>query len=145
MAKYNWNPWEISRNMEENIARLINGPRRTMSCDCGERGFVWTPSADVLETDSGFIIQVELPGISLEQVNMEFKEGSLWIWGERHAPSEQAGHVYLSMECSHGPFARVFKLPSEADRESIQASYKDGLLTVSVKKKHALSRSIKVS
>ncbi len=145
MAKRNWNFWTTTHDMEENLERLLDGPRSTMGCVCGDKGFVWTPCADLLETDSGFVIQVELPGIRLEQVNVEFKEGSLWVWGERHAPSELEGHVYLSMECAHGPFARVFKLPNEADRESIRAAYKNGLLTVSVNKKHSPSRSIKVS
>lgn len=144
MAKRNWNPWTTPGEMDKDTERFLRDHRTGTGCVRGDKGFVWTPCADVIESQQGFIIQVELPGISLKQVNVELKEGALWIWGERALAKEPETHVYHALECSYGPFARSFRLPVETDKNSIAATYKDGLLTVTIDKKHMPSRVIQV-
>ena len=74
----------------------------------GEWGLTrFTPSINVSETDNSFEVSAELPGLEPEEVNVEMKEGSLWISGEKKEEHEETGKSFHRIERRHGEFRRV--------------------------------------
>jgi HSP20 family protein len=93
----------------------------------------WTPLVDVYETDDHFGILAEVPGVSRESIQIEFRNGRLVLEGER-AFEGVSCEQYHRIERGHGRFSRAFSLPDAIDPENISADLKDGVLTVKVPK-----------
>ncbi len=94
----------------------------------------FAPSVNFAETEKNYEITVELPGMKPEDVHVEFKDSHLWITGERKHEEEQKGKTYHRVERRYGSFRRVIALGNEVDADKVQASYKDGILTVDIPK-----------
>jgi len=96
----------------------------------------WTPPTDLYETVAEFILTVELPGLSRDQIEIQAEETRIMVRGARAAgpgkeiPCEQ----YHRVERGHGRFSRAFSLPEPIDVEAITADLKDGVLTVTIPK-----------
>ena len=73
--------------------------------------YVWQPQADVFESAEELTIQVELAGLSLDDVVLESKGQELLVYGERRFVKDVDGPAYHTLERSFGPFARRFVLP----------------------------------
>lgn len=94
----------------------------------------WAPSVDVFETDNGYVFSVELAGVRKEDVNVKVENGVLVIHGQRKLENEQKIREWHRIEGSYGTFSRSFELPEGVDTESLDASFRDGLLTIKVAK-----------
>jgi HSP20 family protein len=92
----------------------------------------WTPAVDVSETKEAFVFTVELPGMKPEAVEIEVKENQLTIRGERLPVEAKEGVQIHHRERPSGRFVRVFRLPKTVDGASVSATYRDGLLEVTV-------------
>jgi HSP20 family protein len=92
----------------------------------------WTPPVDICETADGYEFTVEVPGMSAEAVEVEVKDNALTIKGERKELDLKQGHQYLHRERPQGRFARVFRLSKAVNAEGVTATYKDGVLAVTV-------------
>jgi len=92
----------------------------------------WTPAVDVVTKDNDMVKRVELPGMKREDVDVSFQNGVLTISGERKEEEEHKEAVYLVKERRYGSFSRSMTLPEGIDEEKIKASFKDGLLEVTV-------------
>ena len=135
MAKLNWNPWMGLSDIKAELEQTMSEAARSGRAPGAMRGkaYFWTPAADVLETPEAYVITVELPGVAREDVAVEVKNRSLWIYGERRFARlcEDEG-VYHSLERSYGPFARRFALPKGVDRAGVKAVFKNGLLEITL-------------
>lgn len=94
----------------------------------------FTPSINTREGEFAYHIEVDLPGVSKENINVQIEDGSLVISGERKINKEVKEENYYKIESSFGSFSRSFSLPKEADIENIHAESKDGVLEVIVPK-----------
>ena len=94
----------------------------------------FTPSINTREGEFAYHIEVDLPGVSKENINVQIEDGSLVISGERKINKEVKEENYYKIESSFGSFSRSFSLPKEADIENIHAESKDGVLEVVVPK-----------
>ena len=92
------------------------------------------PAIDVSEDDGNYVVSVELPGAKKEDVTIECQDGVLTIRGEKKSEREEKKEKSRYLERSYGAFSRSFTLPSNADPDRIQASFKDGVLTVTIAK-----------
>jgi len=97
-------------------------------------GPVATPPTDVREDDKQYVFVVELPGLRSEYVQVTLHEGVLSITGERRSETETTGVRYHRRERFVGRFARRFELGIPTAGDAIKASFRDGVLTVSVPK-----------
>jgi HSP20 family protein len=105
----------------------------------------WAPTVDISETGEEFLIKVELPGVSKQDVNVAIHESVLTIQGERKMEREESGKKYHRVERSYGRFARSFLLPENVDENTVSASHKDGVLNVRLGKvEEAQPKSIEV-
>lgn len=94
----------------------------------------FVPRIDVSETDKQFIIDVLLPGIKKEDITVNIENGMLNISGERSVKKEDDGRKFHRIETEYGSFNRSLQLPDNVDEESINASYKDGVLNITIEK-----------
>lgn len=111
-----------------------------------ETDLPWTPRTDVRETETGLIFTMDLPGIRHEDVTIEFVEDDLTVSGKREISEEESREDYMRIERMHGEFRRSFKLRVPVKADEISATYKDGVLTITVPKApEALPRRIEIS
>jgi len=101
----------------------------------GPREF--NPRTDFAETDDAYEVSVELPGMKAEDFNVEFRDGGLWVSGERKEMTEEKGKTFHRVERHFGHFQRMIPLPGAVDEDNVDATYKDGVLTVRVPKTEA--------
>ncbi len=127
MTLVRWDPVRELASME--IDRL----NQMFSDVYGAFGRSWVPAVDVYENDNHeFVIKAELPEITREDISITFDNGVLTLKGERKAELETSREQYHRIERHHGSFTRSFTLPATVDAARIQASYKDGVLTIRV-------------
>ena len=94
----------------------------------------WLPAFDVSESDAEVIVKAELPGINVKDIDITLTDGLLSIKGQRRMEKEDKGHSYHRIERRFGSFSRSFNLGVEVKADSIDAGYKDGILTVTLPK-----------
>lgn len=94
----------------------------------------WMPRTDIKETEKEFILDVCLPGVRKEDVKVEVKDDILTISGEKKSEKEEKGKTWLRRESSYGSFQRSFALPEGLHTEDVKASFKDGVLTLTMRK-----------
>jgi HSP20 family protein len=101
---------------------------------------------DILESKEAYLLRAELPGMNKEDFNLEVKEGTLTLTGERKATKPAEGVEYRSVERVNGKFVRSFTLPETVKHDGIQATYKDGILEIHIPKaEEAKPRQIEIS
>jgi len=88
------------------------------------------PRVDVEETETGYSIKAELPGLLKEDVAVNIEDGVLTISGEKKKDVEKKGKNFYRSERSYGRFSRSFELPSNIDQKKIDAKYLNGVLEV---------------
>lgn len=94
----------------------------------------FSPALDVEETDEGFTLHVELPGVAADKVEVSLEENVLTICGTREFYSDKTAESFRRVERRFGTFHRSVRLPDRVDQNAVSASFKDGLLTVTVPK-----------
>ena len=105
----------------------------------------FAPSIDISETENQFIIDVEVPGINKEDIEVNFDNDMLTISGERSFNKEEDGKQYHRVESHYGTFNRSFRLPDNVDSESIKATYNNGILNITVdKSEEKLKKQIEI-
>ena len=94
----------------------------------------WMPVADICETENGFEIYAELPGVLEGDVNISVTDNLLTIKGEKHQEAETEGKNYHRVERRYGSFQRSFTLPRHIETDGIKAKFTDGVLTLEIPK-----------
>lgn len=94
------------------------------------------PQLDIAETDKSYNLSVEMAGVDEKDITLEVStEGLLTITGEKKAQSEKTDKNFHSVERSYGTFKRVLALPEDASADNIEATFKNGVLEVTLPKK----------
>ena len=108
---------------------------RVFSRAFGERlANTWIPALDVYEGPEAIVLTAEVPGISSEQIEVEFNDNVLTISGERTFTERSEEGKYHRVERAYGRFSRSVSLPTGVKSDAISADVTDGLLTVVVPK-----------
>ncbi len=102
------------------------------------RGEAWggdfAPAVDITETDAAYVVTAEVPGCSKDDVNVEVHDNVLTVSGEKRSEREEKKEKSRWVERSYGRFTRSFTLPADADAGRIEASFKEGVLSVTIAK-----------
>ena len=105
----------------------------------------WTPAVDVFEDKDAVRIVAELPGVKPEDVRISLENQTLTMRGEKRQVAEEKTERVHRYERAYGAFERTFALPGTVDADRIEASYADGLLTVTLPKvERARPRQIEI-
>lgn len=92
------------------------------------------PAADLVEDGNAYRLSVELPGLKQEDIDIEYREGTLTISGEKKEESERKENGCIFSERRFGSFRRQMSLPGDIDPNGIKAHYRDGVLTLTMAK-----------
>ncbi len=101
---------------------------------------VWAPQTDLVETDTNFQLRLDVPGMSKEDIDVNLQNRTLTVSGERTSERTDEGEEYVRVERAFGTFHRTFTLPDAVDEENIEATYEDGVLSISVPKTEESTR-----
>jgi HSP20 family protein len=137
-----WNPFQ---NLREEIDRLFDDfglgqpLRRSLSAaePLFRRGLTRAtlPAVDVVESEKAYEITAELPGMDDKNIEVKVADGRLTIKGEKQEEKEEKEKDYYLHERRFGSFERSFDVPESVDTDKIEASFKKGVLTVTLPKK----------
>jgi HSP20 family protein len=97
-----------------------------------ERSFV--PVFDITENKDTYTVVAELPGMDESDLTVTFSDGILTVEGEKKQESENKGETYHRIERRYGSFRRSFRIPDDIQEDNIEATYKNGVLTLTVPK-----------
>ncbi len=102
----------------------------------GDGARTWSPAVDVRENDNELSLELELPGIRPEEVEITADNGILTVRGEKQSERKEGDENsrYHMVERSYGSFMRSFQLPQGLDESRIEADYNDGVLSVRIPK-----------
>jgi len=94
----------------------------------------YSPKVDVKESDREIKVLAELPGMDEKDINVTLNKDSLTLKGEKKEEKEENDIGYHRLERSYGSFCRTIPLPVEIESDNVSASYKKGILTITVPK-----------
>jgi len=112
--------------------------------DITERFGTFTPSVDVKEDEKEIIFKAEIPGIDEKDLEVTLSDDALTIRGEKKEDKEDKGKNYYTMERTYGTFQRVLPLPAAVDPDHVEATYKNGVLTVRLQKLEPKTKGKKI-
>ena len=131
-----WNPLQDLMVLQDRMNRLFeDATQRRNQTDAAagdefERAD-WTPASDIYETESGYLIAIDLPGIDRQALEIDIDDGRLVVKGIRPV-AESRQH---RSERPRGKFLRTYSVPASVDQAKIAAEYKDGVLQISLPKR----------
>lgn len=95
-------------------------------------GDLWAPDVDVFQKNNELTIRADLPGLKREEVSVDIADDTVTIHGERKRESEEEREGYYRSERSYGSFSRVIPLPEGAITEQAKATFRDGVLEITM-------------
>ena len=96
---------------------------------------LWYPSADVYETPDGWLVKVELAGVSAEEIEIDIQGNQLYIAGCRRDKTCAAGVSYHQMEITYSHFEKSLEFPGVIDGARVEHNFENGLLIIHLWKK----------
>ena len=137
----NTHPFEEIEKARSEMDRLLDAflfgvPQKEDSWEEAE----WLPAVDVAETNNEVVVNVEAPGMDPKEFDISMKEGTLTIGGEKKQEKAEGEEDYHLVERRYGTFTRSILLPQQVESDKISASYKNGVLTVTVPKSEETKR-----
>ncbi len=103
-----------------------------------QSGKLWYPAADVYKTPEGWVVKVELAGVSVEDVQIEVQGNVLYIAGCRKDKSYAFGASYHQMEITYSSFEKTLKFPASIEGVSLDHMFENGLLIIRLRKGEAV-------
>lgn len=94
----------------------------------------WSPTVDIEEDNKNYLVKAELPGILKDDIIISVRGNLITLSGERKHTSETKTKTFHRIERSYGRFSRTIALPADVDSDKVKATYKDGILTVTLSK-----------
>lgn len=93
------------------------------------------PTCDIAANDKEYTITAELPGVDEKNIELELVNDTLKIKGEKKQETEEKEKNYYRVERSYGSFQRTLTLPEDSDRDKINATFKNGIMTITIPRK----------
>jgi HSP20 family protein len=133
MAIVRWEPLRELGTLQNEIDRLFN---TVFDVPAPANGTLrrWMPAMDLVETDDHFVLRADLPGMTEDDINIEFQDGTLTVSGERKSEHETQNEGYRRVERAFGSFSRSLTLPKGVDPEAVAASFDSGVLEIRIPK-----------
>ena len=132
-----WSPLQDLMVLQDRMNRLFeDATQRRSQAEVGtgdefERAD-WTPASDIYETESGYMIAMDLPGIDREALEIDIDDNRLVVKGTRAVAESRASRT----ERPRGKFLRTYSVPASVDQGKIAAEYKDGVLQINLPKRN---------
>ena len=122
-------------SLRSEIDRMFENTLNALGASGATRVSDWMPPVDIRESENELSLSFEIPGVSPEQIELTADSGVLTVRGEKsEARREDGQHQYHLVERSYGSFSRSFRMPKNLDESKIEATFANGVLTVSIPK-----------
>ncbi len=132
MTQGKWDPLKELTTVQSKMNRLFESALGMADFDGHGEPDTWTPVCDVYESPDSLVVWLELPGLEQRQIDVRVDGDDLVVSGEREIEREQRGERFHRVERPYGKFLRRFHLPSTVNREAVEASFRDGLLRITL-------------
>jgi HSP20 family protein len=127
---------DLQREIDRMFGRFF--PSQSESEDGSSEQAVWAPRTDLIETEDAYRLHLDLPGMSKDDLTINYKDNQLTVSGERASERPGENEEFVRVERSFGHFYRAFTLPRTVNAEDISATYENGVLTIRVPKTEAV-------
>jgi HSP20 family protein len=128
----NWEPYNLFKEFDNVLSNRVQDG-------------IWSPKVNIVENEKGYTISAELPGVSKDDIDIDLKDNTLSIKGEKKAVTKDEKENYIRVESIYGKFERSFSVSDDIDRNGVNASFNDGVLTLVLnKKEESKPKQIKV-
>lgn len=133
-------PFDLMRNFSDEIDRVFAGfgfdrgfgsPRAGLSRLLGNEG-AWAPQIETFERGGKLVVRADIPGVKKDDIKVEVLDNMLKIKGERKNESEEKNDKFYRSERTYGTFMRAIPLPDGVNAEKAHASFKDGVLEITM-------------
>jgi HSP20 family protein len=121
---FGWGSWPLRRSFSSTEPMMFRGLTRT-----------GIPAVDLAESEKGYEITAEMPGIDEKNIEVKVANGILTVKGEKQEHKQEKKKDYYLQERHYGSFERSFEIPETVDSDKIEASFMKGVLTVTLPKK----------
>jgi HSP20 family protein len=136
MSLSHFDPLTNLRVFEDAFSRMLTEPQANRP---------WSPAVDIYVTENELVLKADLPDVDAKHVDVRVENQTLTIAGERKFENQEKTQGFHRIERSYGNFTRSFAVPNSFDTEKIAATFKNGVLSVTLPKKEAAKpRQIKI-
>lgn len=145
MTMMKYDPFRELRGLQDEMNRLFNlGVSRSGNGEDIVRG-AWSPSVDIFENQDKIVLEAELAGMKPEDVDISIENNIISLKGERKFEKNEESENYHRVERSYGSFVRSFTLPRTVVSDEAEASFNNGVLTVTLpKREETKARKIEI-
>jgi HSP20 family protein len=126
-----WEPFRDLVSLRTDMDRLFNTFFGGLP---EEREGFWSPVLDIEENNGNLMVKAEIPGMTKDDIKVTVCDNILSITGERKQEEETKKKAFHRIERCYGKFSRVITLPTEVESDKIKATYKDGILNITLPK-----------
>ncbi|GAB6074845.1 Hsp20/alpha crystallin family protein [Nautilia lithotrophica] len=124
-----FDPFKELQDIERRIGAVLSSNRPVQKVES------FTPAVNEKVDEKGYYLEIDLPGVEKENIEISVNEGILTISGERKLERKEEKENYTRIESFFGRFERSFKLPADADADNIEAKYENGVLKLFIPKR----------
>jgi HSP20 family protein len=125
-----WQPFTEIETIREQLDKAFD--QRPAARNNSEAA--WRPALELADAGDNFVLKAQLPGIDPKDIDVQVTREAISISGERRYENTDEKSGYVRSEFRYGKFHRVFSLPAHIQNDSVQAEYKDGILTLTLPK-----------
>jgi HSP20 family protein len=122
----------LSEDMDQLFTQLVAAPTGRSAGPLATAAIDWMPALETFERDGKLVVEADLPGLSVDDVTIEVDDGVLTLSGERSEEREFDDNGTRRTERQYGRFVRSIGLPEGVRTEDVQASFRDGVLEITV-------------
>ena len=130
MRLIRWNPKQNLISLPGEMEPFFNN----FGQDFWNTDSVWNPAVDISESDSSFLVNAEIPGMTKNDIKISIEDDVLTLSGEKKLEKKEDKKNYHRAERLHGKFERSFHIPREVKIDQIKADYENGILSVNIPK-----------
>lgn len=143
-----WTIWDELRKMQDEMdslfdlsvssnTPLLTGPKQEIT-------EYSSPLCDVLEKENEMVYILDMPGFEKKDINIEIVNDKLIVKTHKKEELKREAEGYLRYERSYGGYKRVFNLPENLDKDKVNATYKNGVLEITLRKKEESKKDKKI-
>jgi HSP20 family protein len=125
MSIVRYEPWALLNRLHRELDQTF---------DTVARDATWSPAVDIHEEEQRFVLRADLPGVKPSDIEITAEKGVLALRGARNFEQKQDDGHYSRVERVTGKFVRSFTLPENVQTDAIKASFKDGVLELTIPK-----------
>ncbi len=132
----------LQRELEELVRRQWGRPQPV---SLRHHSDVWQPDADMYETESAYVVLLELAGMAGAEIEVTLTEGALFVSGRRRELHHDGAIHFHQLAINEGPFQCAVYIPGPVADADVTAAYEDGLLTITLPKRQPVQRRIEIN